>query len=35
VLQTILNNCDVDDLKLEDEDIGDVIEKIYGVSAVS
>ncbi|HEX2945434.1 MAG TPA: ATP-binding cassette domain-containing protein [Clostridia bacterium] len=35
VLQTILNNCDVDDLKLEDEDIGDVIEKIYGVGAVS
>jgi ABC-2 type transport system ATP-binding protein len=35
VLYAIFNSCDVDDLKLEDEDIGDVIEKIYGIGAVS
>lgn len=35
ILYTILNSCDVDDLKLEDEEIGDVIEKIYGAGAAS
>ena len=35
VLHTILNNCDVDDLKLEEEDIGDVIEKIYKMGTMS
>lgn len=35
VLYAIFNSCDVDDLKLEDEDIGDVIEKIYGIGAAS
>lgn len=33
VLYAILNRYDVDDLKLEEEDIGDVVEKIYGIGA--
>jgi ABC-2 type transport system ATP-binding protein len=35
VLQTVLNNYDVDDLKLEEEDIGDVIGKIYRIGAAT
>jgi ABC-2 type transport system ATP-binding protein len=35
VLQAVLNNCDVDDLKLEEEDIGNVVEKIYRIGAAS
>lgn len=34
VLHTVLNSCEVDDLKLEEEDIGDVIEKIYKLGAM-
>lgn len=34
-LHAVLNNCDVDDLKLEEEDIGNVIEKIYRIGAKS
>ena len=35
VLHRVLNNCDVNDLKLEEEDISDVIEKIYKIGEVS
>ncbi len=33
VLHTVLNNYDVDDLRLEEEEIGDVVAKIYGIGA--
>jgi ABC-2 type transport system ATP-binding protein len=35
VLQTVLNDYEVDDLKLEEEDIAEVVEKIYRTGVVA